>query len=229
MQRILIITDNAKNAAPWQQQLVRSGYLVQCCGSERQELLQALSPRPSDIFILDGTSVRLSPKELRSLVEIGCPSHESCLLWLITEEIAARLDPASGIDDFIILPSSAHELLARVRLHLWKSHRVDAGDLILAGDVVIDQANYSVSINGKALSLTFKEYELLRFLVAHRGRVFTREALLNQVWGYDYYGGIRTVDVHIRRIRAKLGPEYEDMVETVRNVGYRFSLEPGSA
>jgi DNA-binding response OmpR family regulator len=73
------------------------------------------------------------------------------------------------------------------------------------------------------MTLTYKEYELLRFLVAHRGRVFTREALLNQVWGYDYYGGIRTVDVHIRRIRAKLGPEHEEMVETIRNVGYRFN------
>jgi quercetin dioxygenase-like cupin family protein len=111
--------------------------MVQCCGTERQDLLQAFSPRPAEFFILDGTSVRLAPRELRDLVEVECPSHEGFLLWLITEEMAARLDPAAGIDDFIILPSSAHELLARVRLHLWKSHRVDAGDLIFAGDLVI--------------------------------------------------------------------------------------------
>jgi DNA-binding response OmpR family regulator len=201
MQRILIITDNPKNAGPWQQQLVRAGYPVQSSGSDRKELLAAFAPRPSEIFILDGTSVRMDPKELRELVALECPEHESCLIWLVTEEGASHLDPACGIDDFIILPSSAHELLARV----------------------IDQANYTVSVSSRTLSLTFKEYELLRFLVVHRGRVFTREALLNQVWGYDYYGGIRTVDVHIRRIRAKLGPEKEDLVETIRNVGYRFN------
>ncbi|MBI3910664.1 MAG: response regulator transcription factor [Armatimonadetes bacterium] len=145
------------------------------------------------------------------------------MIWLATQEQVARLDPASGLDDFLILPSSADELLARIRLLLWKTHRVDGADLIVAGDLVIDQANYSVQVSNQPLELTYKEYELLRFLATHRGRVFTREALLNQVWGYDYYGGTRTVDVHIRRIRAKLGPEYEDLVETVRNVGYRFN------
>jgi len=222
MQRILIITDTVKTAAPWNQELVRAGYPVQACGSERAELLEAFQPRPSEIFILDGTSIRLTPKEFKEFLAVECPNHESCLIWLITEEMASRLDPAAGIDDFIILPSSAHELLARVRLLLWKNHRIDAADLILAGDVVIDQANYSVSVEDRTLELTFKEYELLRFLVTHRGRVFTREALLNQVWGYDYYGGTRTVDVHIRRIRAKLGVEHQDLVETIRNVGYRF-------
>lgn len=224
MQRILIITENAKNVAPWQQQLVRAGYPVQCCNSQRETLLVAFSPRPSEVFILDGTSVRMSPKEFKELLLVECPNHESSLLCLVTEEGAAHLDPASGLDDFLVLPSSVHELLARVRLLLWKTHRTNNDDLIIAGDLVIDQANYSVSVQGRTLELTFKEYELLRFLVAHRGRVFTREALLNQVWGYDYYGGTRTVDVHIRRIRAKLGPDHEDLVETIRNVGYRFNV-----
>src|SRR5438309_3009575 len=164
MQRILIITDNPKNAGPWQQELVRAGYPVQSSSADRKELLAAFAPRPSEIFILDGTSVRLTPKELRELVAAECPEHESCVLWLITEETASHLDPACGIDDFIVLPSSASELLARVRLHLWKSHRIDGEDLILAGGLVIDQANYTVSVDGKPLSLTFKEYELLRFL-----------------------------------------------------------------
>jgi DNA-binding response OmpR family regulator len=222
MQRILIITDNQKTLAPWQHQLVRAGYPVQACGAERKELVEAFNPRPPEVFILDGTSVRLVPKEFKELLEGHCPDHESGLIWLVTEEMAAQLDPSVGIDDFIVLPSSAHEMLARVRLLLWKSHHISGDDLIIAGELVIDQANYSVAIHNRTLDLTFKEYELLRFLVSHRGRVFTREALLNQVWGYDYYGGTRTVDVHIRRIRAKLGPDNEDMVETIRNVGYRF-------
>lgn len=223
MQRILIITENSRTLAPWQHELVRAGYPVQCCGSDPAALREICSPRPSEIFILDGTSVRLTPKEFLEWLKQECPDHESSLLWLVTEEIAARFDPSVGIDDFIVLPSSVHELLARVRLHLWKTHHISSEDLIAAGRLVIDQANYSVSMEGRTLELTFKEYELLRFLVSHRGRVFTREALLNQVWGYDYYGGTRTVDVHIRRIRAKLGPENEDLVETVRNVGYRFN------
>ncbi|HEU4751804.1 MAG TPA: response regulator transcription factor [Armatimonadota bacterium] len=223
MQRILIITENAKAAAPWQHELIRAGYPVQSVTPGRQELIEAFSPRPPEVFILDGTSARLTPKQFRELLDVECPNHESCLIWFVTEELAARLDPSAGIDDFIVLPSSAHELLARVRLLLWKTHRINADDLILAGKLVIDQANYCVALDGRSLELTFKEYELLRFLVSHRGRVFTREALLNQVWGYDYYGGTRTVDVHIRRIRAKLGPEHEDLVETIRNVGYRFN------
>lgn len=223
MQRIHIITDNPKSLGPWQAELMRAGYPVQSSPSERRDLLQAFSQRPSELFLLDGTSVRTTPKEFLELLKVECPNHESSLVWLVTEEIAARLDPADGIDDFIVLPSSVHELLARIRLVLWRTHRVNSEDLIFAGNLVIDQANYSVSIDGRTLELTFKEYELLRFLVSHRGRVFTREALLNQVWGYDYYGGTRTVDVHIRRIRAKLGSDYEDMVETIRNVGYRFN------
>jgi DNA-binding response OmpR family regulator len=203
---------------------MRVGYQTQTCASDRQELIAALAPKPADVFLLDGTSSRLAPAGFRELLEIECPHHESSILWLITEDGAAQLDPAGGADDFLVLPSSVHELLARVRLLLWRTQRLNAEDVIQAGPVVVDHANYAISVNGRPLELTFKEFELLKFLVAHRGRVFTREALLNQVWGYDYYGGTRTVDVHIRRIRAKLGPEHEDLVETLRNVGYRFNL-----
>jgi DNA-binding response OmpR family regulator len=223
MQRILIVTDSLKELADWQRALVQAGYPVGTCAGSRENLMQALMPRPPDIFLLDGSAAQLTPKELRSALSEHFPSHEMRLIWLATGEQAARLDPASGLDDFLVLPASAAELLARIRLLLWRTHRVDGADLLLAGDLVIDQANYSVSAGGQALELTFKEYELLRFLVSHRGRVFTREALLNQVWGYDYFGGTRTVDVHIRRIRAKLGPEREELIETVRNVGYKFN------
>lgn len=223
MQRIHIVTDNPKTASPWQRELVRCGYPVLSVEPSRRALIEAFSPRPADVFILDGTGVRLAPREFRDLLDQECPNHQSVLIWLITEEMAAHLDPACGIDEFIVLPSSAYELLARVRLLLWRTHRVGGADLIYAGEIAIDQANYSVTARNRPLNLTFKEYELLRFLASHKGRVFTREALLNQVWGYDYYGGIRTVDVHIRRIRAKLGPDLEDLVETVRNVGYRLN------
>ena len=99
---------------------------------------------------------------------------------------------------------------------------VDEGGPITAGALVIDEATYSVRLRGRLLDLTYKEFELLKYLAQHPGRVFTRAQLLQEVWGYDYYGGTRTVDVHVRRLRAKLGPEHEVLIGTVRNVGYRF-------
>lgn len=90
------------------------------------------------------------------------------------------------------------------------------------GDLSVDEATYSAKLKGRVLDLTFKEFELLKYLAQHPGRVFTRAQLLQEVWGYDYFGGTRTVDVHVRRLRAKLGPEHESLIGTVRNVGYRF-------
>ena len=96
--------------------------------------------------------------------------------------------------------------------------------MIRSGEVVVDDATYTAKLGGRALDLTFKEFELLKFLAQHPGRVFSRQQLLQEVWGYDYFGGTRTVDVHVRRLRAKLGPENETLIGTVRNVGYRFVL-----
>jgi DNA-binding response OmpR family regulator len=96
---------------------------------------------------------------------------------------------------------------------------------IRSGEVIIDEASYTAKIKGRVLDLTFKEFELLKYLAQHPGRVFTRSQLLQEIWGYDYFGGTRTVDVHIRRLRSKLGPEFEAIIGTVRNVGYRFSAQ----
>jgi DNA-binding response OmpR family regulator len=101
--------------------------------------------------------------------------------------------------------------------------------VIRSGEVVVDEATYTAKIGGRPLDLTFKEFELLKYLAQHPGRVFTRQQLLQEVWGYDYFGGTRTVDVHVRRLRAKLGPENEMLIGTVRNVGYRFVLQKQAA
>jgi DNA-binding response OmpR family regulator len=223
MQRILMVTDNSKAAAPLQQMLVRGGYHVALSSGNREALLEAISPRPPDIFVLDSLSGRLGLKELRQILHSQFGAKDALVILLTAEEQLDGLEMSVGLDDFLLTPHNPRELLSRIQLLLWKNNRVDAEQLLKVAHLVIDLANYTVAIEGAPLELTYKEYELLRFLVAHRGRVFTREALLNQVWGYDYYGGTRTVDVHIRRIRAKLGPPYEDMVETVRNVGYRFN------
>jgi DNA-binding response OmpR family regulator len=116
------------------------------------------------------------------------------------------------------------EIDARIRLALGRANQEAPSEArISASGIVIDEASYSVKVHDKPLDLTYKEFELLRFLATHPSRVFTREQLLSEVWGYDYFGGTRTVDVHVRRLRAKLG-DMEQVIGTVRNVGYRFNV-----
>ncbi|HWD24956.1 MAG TPA: response regulator transcription factor [Acidimicrobiales bacterium] len=125
-------------------------------------------------------------------------------------------------DDFLIAPIDAEELDARLSHLLWRTGRGKQHDLIVYGPLALNLETYQAVVSGRPLDLTFMEYELLRFLAAHPGSVFTREVLLSRVWGYEYFGGARTVDVHIRRLRAKLGEEHASLIETVRSVGYRF-------
>lgn len=135
-------------------------------------------------------------------------------------ETAASLDGA--IDDFVLSPLNITELITRAKRILKKKANTSNRDCITIGKLVIDVDKYEVSLNGKLISLTFREYELLKFLAANAGRVFTRDALLNGVWGEDFFGGDRTVDVHIRRLRSKIEDETNNYIETVRNIGYRF-------
>lgn len=125
-------------------------------------------------------------------------------------------------DDFMLYPFDNDELSMRLMRLINKSQKTKSGTVVEANGLVVDTESFEVTVDGRQLSLTFKEFELLRFLATRSGRVHTREALLNQVWGYEYFGGLRTVDVHVRRIRAKLGPKHEDLVQTVHGVGYKF-------
>jgi DNA-binding response OmpR family regulator len=129
--------------------------------------------------------------------------------------------------DELVYPG-APEAELRVRLAMLR-RRAGTGDgaIVRLGPLAIDTDTYRVTASGRALDLTFKEFELLRFLAQHPGRVYTRPALLREVWGYDFYGGTRTVDVHVRRLRSKLGPEHEQLIETVRGVGYRAADPQG--
>lgn len=125
-------------------------------------------------------------------------------------------------DDFCLSPFHPSELEARLRHLLNSDVEVQSADLVQYGDLVLNLETYQASIASKPLDMTYMEYELLKFLVQNPGKVFTREILLSRVWGYEYYGGARTVDVHVRRLRAKLGEEHANLIQTVRSVGYRF-------
>ena len=142
------------------------------------------------------------------------------VLLVVAEAGFAAVNADWGITDVVLGTAGPAELDARLRL-LARSQ--DAEQTLSSGGITIDESGYHAALNGRPLDLTYTEFELLRYFVQHPGRVFSRETLLSDVWGYDYYGGTRTVDVHVRRLRAKLGVEYESLIGTVRNVGYRFS------
>ncbi|HEY4711423.1 MAG TPA: response regulator transcription factor [Dehalococcoidia bacterium] len=144
------------------------------------------------------------------------------LIALISREKFNGLHSSTSIDDFVVKPWEATEVTARIKRILRQKERIDSEDIIRCGDLVIDSAKCTVSLGGKPIILTFKEYQLLKFLANNKGKVFTREALLNKVWGWDYYGGDRTVDVHIRRLRSKIEDPTHTFIETVRNMGYKF-------
>ncbi|PZH06830.1 transcriptional regulator [Streptomyces sp. NTH33] len=183
----------------------------------------ALVDTPSaDAVLVDGRrdlpQVRGLCRLLRS-TGLGCP-----LILVVTEGGLAAVTADWGIDDVLLDTAGPAEVEARLRLALGRRQLAgeDSPMEIRTGDLSVDEAAYSAKLKGRVLDLTFKEFELLKYLAQHPGRVFTRAQLLQEVWGYDYFGGTRTVDVHVRRLRAKLGPEHESLIGTVRNVGYRF-------
>ncbi|SDI91718.1 DNA-binding response regulator, OmpR family, contains REC and winged-helix (wHTH) domain [Frankineae bacterium MT45] len=149
---------------------------------------------------------------------------------VLTEGGLIAVSAEWAVDDIVLDTCGPAELDARLRLVADRNAQlVDAPpEHVNVGDLTIDETTYTARLAGRALDLTYKEFELLKFLAQHPGRVFSRSHLVQEVWGYDYFGGTRTVDVHVRRLRAKLGPEHEAMIGTVRNVGYKF-VRPSSA
>jgi DNA-binding response OmpR family regulator len=145
------------------------------------------------------------------------------LLLLISGAQLADLDLRDDLyDDFCLSPFHPRELEARLKHLFWRVGKGGRPELLEYGPLVLNIETYQAALSNRPLDLTYMEYELLKFLATHPGKVFSRETLLSRVWGYDYYGGARTVDVHIRRLRAKLGEEHANLIQTVRSVGYRF-------
>jgi DNA-binding response OmpR family regulator len=182
---------------------------------------QLINAPDSDLLLVDARSNLAAAKSLCQILRTMGSSTP--LLLVITEGGLAAVSPDWGVDDVILDSAGPAEVDARIRLTAGRLARAETSNTIRAAGVVIDEASYSAKVHGKPLDLTYKEFELLRFLAAHPSRVFTREQLLSEVWGYDYFGGTRTVDVHVRRLRAKLGDQ-ESLIGTVRNVGYRFNV-----
>ena len=214
MQRVLILSpDSPSIDLP---RIVSSGgYQV---AAERLGDAPSDRMQDSDLIVAD---MRRADFDLRALIRPLGESAPPIIAAIDQQSLGGEsLEHAA---DIIVEPFSDQELLTRIRLALLKASGELSADTIKRGDLLIDVANYRVLLNQQPVDLTYKEYELLKFLATNDGKVFTREALLNRVWGYNYYGGARTVDVHIRRIRSKIEAGGAAYIETVRNVGYRFS------
>lgn len=185
------------------------------------EPAQLVNAPEYDVVMVDGRHDLVAAKSLCRLLRAtgqGAP-----LLLVVTEGGMSALSGDWGIDDVLLVTAGPAEIDARLRLALARRDEVAEPARVQASGVTIDEQSYSAKLRGRPLDLTYKEFQLLHFLATHPSRVFTREQLLSEVWGYDYFGGTRTVDVHVRRLRAKLGDQ-EQIIGTVRNVGYRFNV-----
>ena len=154
---------------------------------------------------------------IKTTKHLGIP-----LFAVLDSEDNEKIESSIGLDEIIFKPFQYNELITRIRRILWRNGSWDIGQIIRIRDLTIDQDKYEVSLAENRIILTFKEYQLLCLLAANPGKVYSRETLLNRIWDYDYFGGTRTVDVHIRRLRSKVEDANHLFIETVRNVGYRF-------
>ena len=209
---ILAISPARENPLP---QLEILGHQVVQIGFDASQLVSA--PR-HDITLLDCRTDLANAKAMARILLAA--SWSKPIVLVVTEASLAAVNADWGLTDFIFDSASLGEVDVRIRLASTMSQKIIEQSEIYSG-LNIDESSYTAKISGRTLDLTFKEFELLRYLNENPNRVFTREQLLSEVWGYDYFGGTRTVDVHVRRLRAKLG-EYESLIGTVRNVGYRL-------
>ena len=220
MSQLLLLTNALQPSAEVLPALGLLMHSVRVAPAEASALLEAT---PADALLVDG---RRDLPHARSLCRIIRTTGVDCPVLLVTTEGGLTAVSAEwGVDDVLLDTAGPAEVEARLRLSIGRLATAPGDEdptEIKRGDVTIDEATYTAKVRGRALDLTFKEFELLKYLAQHPGRVFTRAQLLQEVWGYDYYGGTRTVDVHVRRLRAKLGAEHEALIGTVRNVGYRF-------
>jgi DNA-binding response OmpR family regulator len=220
---LLLLTNAPGSSAEVLPTLGLLGHTVRVLPLEAAVLVDA---PPADVVVLDARRDLVAARATSRLLRTTGASAP--LVAVVTEGGLAAVAADWGLDDVVLDTAGPAEVEARVRLALGRAAAASTpvSEEIRSGDLSIDEGTYQARIGGRPLDLTFKEFELLKYLAQHPGRVFTRAQLLQEVWGYDYFGGTRTVDVHVRRLRAKLGPERESLIGTVRNVGYKFVAQP---
>jgi len=224
MSNVLLLTSALQPSAEVVPGLALLAHHVRVLPAEGSALLDA--PQ-ADLVLVDGRQDLAHARDLCRLIRTT--GVDVPVLLGLAEGGLTAVTHDWGMDDVVLNTIGPAELEARMRLAIGRLRAEREADdpeshVIRSGEVVVDEATYTAKLGSRVLDLTFKEFELLKYLAQHPGRVFSRQQLLQEVWGYDYFGGTRTVDVHVRRLRAKLGPEHETLIGTVRNVGYRFVL-----
>ena len=231
MATLLLLTNAMTPSAEVLPALGLLAHSVRVAPLEVSALLDETGGPTADAILVDA---RRDLVQARSLCRLLRTTGVSVPVFaVLTEGGLVALTAEWGIDDVLLDTAGPAEVDARLRLATGRAVVPEAAasepGVVRAGDLTIDEGTYTCRLRGRALDLTFKEFELLKYLAQHPGRVFTRAQLLQEVWGYDYYGGTRTVDVHVRRLRAKLGAEHEQLIGTVRHVGYKFVTPPLAA
>ncbi len=228
MGTVLLLTKSLQASADVLPGLALLTHQVRILPGEGAALLEAPD---HDLIMVDGRRELAQARDLCRLIRTT--GSQQPVILIVTEGGLSVVASDWAMDEVILESAGPAEIEARIRVSLGRKAERDAGEpdthIIRSGEVVVDEATYTAKLGGRVLDLTFKEFELLKYLAQHPGRVFTRDQLLQEVWGYDYFGGTRTVDVHVRRLRAKLGSDHESLIGTVRNVGYRFVLPPREA
>ena len=183
-----------------------------------------LSPLEADGALLAVEAVLLDLASIAQASEFidQCKGINMPVLALVPQEKGDEYDPSLNADEFIFCPFQDGELVARVRQAIYRAKGPSGTKILKAGDLTVDLERYDVKVAGRRVDLTYKEFQLLGLLASNPGKVYTREALLSNVWDYDYVGGTRTVDVHVRRLRSKVDGPGHSYIETIWNVGYRF-------
>jgi len=220
--RLLIITSDTQKHAGLCKSLDLQGF---ACGIlSYDDALTNMTRQSPDIVVIE-IEDRQAVVQAEDIIKLLKRDRRIPVLSAVLLENLDILDNGLDIDDFIVTPFEVRELSLRIKRLAAGIGKPDSEDTIECDGLVLDMATCEVAVDGRIVPLTFKEYELLKLLAGHRGRVYTREALLNTVWGYDYFGGDRTVDVHVRRLRSKIEDAKHNYIETVRNIGYRFKKE----
>ena len=215
---VAIISSDEAFASYLEEGLAKEGFRA-CVISPAQEAVAEAIAQGVEAIILDVPA--LGETDLALFLD-SLPRGREAVVILVSPEHLPTFDPSLDVDDFALRGAGPAEVAARLRIALWRRGARDSPRILRRGELVIDLVGYRVFVEGRPVQLTYREYELLRFLASHPGRVFTREELVSKVWGYEFYGGTRTVDVHVRRLRAKIESPHRIFIETVRNVGYRF-------
>jgi two-component system alkaline phosphatase synthesis response regulator PhoP len=220
MARVLIVTGDNETRSTLRESLARYD-LKSSFTSYNNGVREAIVTVKPDVLLVE-MNVNQPDAEISALINRIKKRENLPVIVLVPGELLDRINLNPDTDDFIIGPYNIRELIIRINRLLRKNADEAGGEQIKSEGLTVDLATCEVTVNGRIVELTFKEYELLKLLAGNPGRVYTREVLLDKIWGYDYFGGDRTVDVHIRRLRSKIEDANHTYVETVRNIGYKF-------